>query len=223
MARQLVFDLGARPALGRDDFLVSKANAQAVARLETTADWLSHRLLLTGDVAAGKTHLARIWACDENACVLQAGELAAPLPDVATVVDQADAAAGDAAAEEALFHLINHLAAQRLPLLLVARRAPEVWGVALPDLLSRLTATQIAEISAPDDGLLSALLVKHLADRQLTADPNAIAFIVPRMPRSYLAARELVRALDAQSLSKSGKITRAIAAEALASLPATSS
>ena len=62
MAEQLSFDLPVRAALGREDFFVSPANAEAVAMVEGWQGWPSRKLVLTGPAGAGKTHLAHVWA-----------------------------------------------------------------------------------------------------------------------------------------------------------------
>lgn len=85
----------------------------------------------------------------------------------------------------------------------------------LPDLLSRLQAAAVARIGAPDDALLSAVLVKLFADRQITVPPALIAWLVLRMERSIAAARALVALLDARALAEGRPITRALAAEVL--------
>jgi len=54
-ARQLAFDLPARTALGREDFFVSPANAQAVAMIDGWRDWPARKLVLCGPRGAGKT------------------------------------------------------------------------------------------------------------------------------------------------------------------------
>ena len=53
------------------------------------------------------------------------------------------------------------------PPLLTARTAPHLWGLTLPDLASRMQGTLLTELRAPDDALLSAVLMKLFADRQL--------------------------------------------------------
>ena len=62
MSRQLSFDLPALPALGRDDFFVSRSNAAAVAMIEGWQDWPARKLALIGPKGAGKTHLVHVWA-----------------------------------------------------------------------------------------------------------------------------------------------------------------
>ncbi len=219
MSRQLAFDLPVRPALGREDFFVSPANALALAALDA-GDWPNGKMLLIGPEGAGKSHLAQVWAGDCGARVIPAVELpqrALPEPR-ALVVEDADRIAGTPAAEEALFHLHNHLSAARAPLLVTARTTPARWGLILPDLASRMEATTVAHLLPPDDALLSVVLVKLFADRQLGVAPGLIPWLVRRMDRSFAAARQLVADLDARSLALGGPVTRALAADVLDSL-----
>jgi chromosomal replication initiation ATPase DnaA len=78
-----------------------------------------------------------------------------------------------------------------------------------------MQATPIAHLDAPDDALLSAVLVKLFADRQVAVPANLIPYLVSRMPRSIGAARALVAALDARALALGRPITRALAGEIL--------
>ncbi|MFZ1479477.1 MAG: chromosomal replication initiator DnaA, partial [Paracoccaceae bacterium] len=100
-------------------------------------------------------------------------------------------------------------------LLLTAAAPPRDWGLHLADLLSRLQAAPVAQLQAPDDALLSAVLIKLFADRQITVPPNLIPYLVARMPRSIDAARALVADLDARALQDGRAITRALAADLL--------
>lgn len=118
-------------------------------------------------------------------------------------------------AEAQLFHLHNLVTSTGGALLLTAATPPRDWGLQLPDLLSRLQAAPIARLEAPDEGLLSAVLIKLFADRQLAVAPNLIPYLVSRMPRSVGAARALVAALDAAALALGRPVTRALAAEIL--------
>lgn len=221
MSRQLVFDLPARDGMTRAEFFVSPANALALAALDGWRGWPGGKMLLLGPSGAGKTHLAQIWAAEAGAAVVAAGGLAAAaLPALAAggrvAVEDAAAVAGDAQAEAALFHLHNLLAQAGGALLLTAAAPPRDWGLALPDLLSRMQAAPVTRIEAPDDALLSAVLVKLFSDRQLAVAPNLIPYLVARMPRSIGAARALVAALDAAALAEGRPVTRALAAGLLA-------
>ncbi len=88
-------------------------------------------------------------------------------------------------------------------------------GLILPDFSSRLKALPFAEISAPDDALLRSVLVKLFADRQLSVEPQVIAFVLVRMERSFETARRLVAEIDRLALAMQRGVTRAIAAQAL--------
>ena len=215
MTRQLTFDLPVRPALGRGDFFVSPANALAVAQIDI-GTWPGNKLLLVGPAGSGKSNLAQVWATECGAVILDARSLPETPPEArAVVVEDADHIAGDRDAETALFHLHNHVLSTGGRLMITGESAPRRWGITLPDLASRLEATTVAELLPPDDALLSAVLVKLFADRQITVSPSLIPWLVKRMDRSFEAAREMVSALDARALSKGKPISQAIAREVL--------
>ena len=217
MGEQLTFDLPVRPALGREDFFVSPANALAVTTLDQPELWPNGKLLLIGPEGAGKTHLAMVFAARTGAQVIGAGNLAAAdLPEAAAlVIENADTVAGDTAAETALFHLHNHMTGRGGLLLLTAARAPRDWGLTLPDLQSRMEATASATLLPPDDALLGAVLVKLFADRQLQVAPGFIRWLVRRIDRSFATARAVVAALDAAALATKRPINSTLAATLL--------
>ncbi|MBL9063328.1 chromosomal replication initiator DnaA [Tabrizicola sp.] len=215
MSRQLAFDLPSAEAMTREHFFVAPSNALALQAVEDWRNWPGRKLLVVGPDGAGKTHLAHVWAALADAVILSAEALAAAdiasLSGRAVVVEDADRIG---AAEAQLFHLHN-LVTTTGALLLTARTPPRDWGLHLPDLVSRMQATPIAHLDAPDDALLSAVLVKLFADRQVAVPANLIPYLVSRMPRSIGAARALVAALDARALALGRPITRALAGEIL--------
>lgn len=217
MTRQLAFDLPVRPALGREDFFVAPANALAIAALDRTETWPGGKMLLIGPPGSGKTHLALVWAARTGAVVLRAGDLASvDLPEAnALVIEDAPQVAGKPALETALFHIHNHMAQRRGLLLLTADRVVRDWGIALPDLKSRMEATATATLQEPDSELLGAVLVKLFADRQLSVNPSLIRWLLGRMDRSFATARAVVAALDAAALAQQRPITRDLAADLL--------
>ena len=211
--RQLAFDLGHGESYDRAGFFPSPANADALALIGDDSAWPGGKLVLVGPEGAGKTHLAHIWA-EGSARIVAAPDL--PGLDLRglgplVAVEDAELIGGNRAAEEALFHLHNLiLPAGRL--LVTARTAPRDWGLRLPDLLSRMQAATVARLEAPDDALLSAVLVKLFADRQLAVAPSLIPYLVARMERSIAAARELVARLDRRALAEGRAVTRSLAA-----------
>ena len=219
MIQQLTFDLPTAARMTRADFQVTPANALALAAVDRWRDWPQNKMLLVGPEGAGKSHLAQIWANEANAVMLEARQIAdADIPAIAAMqavaVEDAEMLEGNAVAEAALFHLHNLLAPSG-SLLLTAKCPPRDWGLTLPDLASRMQATALTRLAPPDDALLSAVLAKLFADRQLAISDNLIPYLLVRMNRSIAAARVLVDALDARALSQHRAITRALAAEIL--------
>ncbi len=224
MTGQLAFDLPVQPALRRADFFASPANALALAAIDGWRDWPDRRMLLIGPSGAGKSHLAHIWAHDARARILPSTALPSvdlrDLVDAPLCVEDAGRAMGNPATETALFHLWNLMAEGESPLLITADAAPRDWRIALPDLASRLNAAPQSRIDAPDDALLSAVLIKLFADRQIAVSPTLIPYLVARMDRSIAAARTIVADLDARALAAHRPINRQLAAELLDSPPA---
>ena len=217
MAEQLTFDLPARESRARGDFFVSDANALAVTRLDDPGTWPNRKLVLVGPDGAGKTHLAQVWAEQVGADLLEPEDLATidiPAIDRPVALDHADDISS--ALEEAVFHLHNHLGATARPFLLIARKPPAQWDLALPDLTSRMVATDTVRIEAPDDALLAAVMVKQFSDRQLAVAPTVIDWLVRNMDRSFAEARRLVEALDRAALAEGRAITRPLAQRVLA-------
>lgn len=217
MPRQLSFDLPVREALGREDFFVSPANANAVALIEAWPDWPSRKLLLIGPEGSGKTHLTQVWASLSRGRLIGPADLIeADVPALAQgplAVEDADQIAGHTEAENALFHLHNLTLAEGHSLLITARTPPARWGLTLPDLASRMQGAAQADLLPPDDTLLGAVIMKLMADRQLRPSPNLIPYLIRRIDRSFQAAREIVERLDSASLEQGAPINTRFAAK----------
>lgn len=222
MAEQLTFDLPLRPAMGRDDFYVSSANAGAVAQIDDWRDWPAAKLILCGDAGAGKTHLAHVWAAQSGAQVVSVHDIAANLEALsdapALAVEDADQSCDDALAEEGLFHLHNALAHRGAPLLLTARKPPSRWGTKLPDLASRMAQAGLATLDPPDDALLMAVMMKRSFDRKLPITPAILTYASARLERSFQAADAFIARIDALALSEKRKPTLSHARTALAEI-----
>jgi chromosomal replication initiation ATPase DnaA len=223
MVKQLTFDLALPPpTFAREDFVVSETNREALAWIDRWPDWPAPALALSGPPGSGKTHLARIWATQAKAAVLDAPDLEGKsVPDL-TALSAAHAAIlidhADRTPERALFHLYNLMREQRGHLLLVAELPPAHWHIKLPDLASRLRAAPAVAVAPPDDELLGSIILKQLSDRQLHAGPGVVQYLVARMERSAEAARRVVAALDRRALSERREIDRRLAADVLAEL-----
>jgi chromosomal replication initiation ATPase DnaA len=204
---QLVFSLPHAEQLGLVDFLESPANSEALAWIRRWPDWPAQALVLAGPEGSGKTHLAHIFAGLSGARIVSSKDVSeASVPEFesrAVVLEDCDAPLP----ERALFHLLN-LAKESKGFVLLTARAPQArWQVDLPDLKSRLMALPLAELKAPDDGLLTALLAKLFSDRQLLVGPDALTFILGRVERSFAAVRQLVEAADRKALAEKRPVT----------------
>ncbi len=218
--RQLSFDLPAKPALGRDDFFVSPANALAVAMIETPPPWPGGKLVLVGPAGSGKTHLTRVWAARSGATVIRAAGLTeADVPRLArgpVAIEDVPRIAADRPAQNALFHLHNLVLAEGHDLLLTGRSRPGLWGLSLADLQSRVQGANLARLPPPDDALLAAVLAKLFDDRQITPKADVIPYLVAHMHRSFEAAAAIVERLDRTALAERCKVSRPLAARLIA-------
>jgi chromosomal replication initiation ATPase DnaA len=217
IARQLTFDLPHAESFRRDDFLESPANAQALALVERWPTWPHRAAAIIGPHGSGKSHLASIWAERAGARTvsghaLDRTEVPAHLATGALVVE--DIAPGNID-EAALFHLFNFAREGDAYLLFTASQRIDGAGFALPDLVSRLRSIPAVTLAPPDDALLSAVLVKLFADRQLAVGEGVIAYLLPRIERSLAAARAVVAELDDAALSRGRAVTKQLAAEIL--------
>lgn len=215
--RQIPLSLPHEPALGRADFLVGAANAEAIALIDRWPDWPARTVLLAGPVGAGKSHLVEIWRVASNAEVIAAATI--DMSDVDSLLRSGAVAVEDLHAgpidEAALFHLLNTAIEKNAAVLMTSRLAPGALRLELADLVSRLRAAHCVELAEPDDELLRRVLTKLLADRQLAVDRAVVDFIVTRMERSLGTANLIVDRLDEEALAAGRAITVPFAAAAL--------
>lgn len=212
--RQLPFDLAHGVGRSRDDLVVGPSNIEAVTLVDRWPDWPSPVVVLAGPPGSGKSHLCAIWRDASGASALSGDRLNAAAVEAAlagpALIDDVDARAID---ETGLFHVINAVRSAGTSLMMTARRFPAAWGVALPDLQSRLKAASTVEIHEPDDALLAAVVTKLFADRQVEVEPHVVQFLVRRIERSLASANDVVARLDRAALEQKSRISRALAAQ----------
>lgn len=209
---QLTFELPIRPALQREDFLVSPSNEEAVGFIDLWPQWPGPVACVMGPPGSGKTHLAHVWQAKSDAQICAAtdvneGLVTSIVSKTALIIRRADLGVD----EEALFHLFNVITRVEGFLLLTAERAPSAWPISLPDLKSRLVTASVIELQPPDDVLIASLLVKQFSDRQIRVDPELIAYLIPRIERSSTAVERVVDVLDRAAMRDKSKITVAFA------------
>ena len=218
-AQQLTLDFPHRPALGVEDFFVSKTNQAAVELIDQWPTWPALSVYLEGPAASGKTHLAHVWQRASSAAMLRAdclsrAQIALLTEGQALIIEDIDKGIMD---EHALFHLINLSKEQGFHILLTGTTSPGQISIDLPDLRSRVRALPVVRIEAPDDTLLRPVLIKQFQDRQLEVSPALIEYILPRMERSFSGVQRFVERLDQLALSSGRRITRQFAGDVLTS------
>ena len=206
---QLRLGLERRAALSRESFIVSACNAAAVSAVDAWPVWRGGVLVLIGPAGSGKTHLAASWTERSGAATL------GPDPDTQTLseaprpllLEDAD----EAIHGEALFHLINTAAHPGCSLLLTARTPPSAWRAEVPDLRSRLNALPVAELSEPDDLVLTGLLEKFFYARNIRPSQELLSYLLRRIERSARSAHDIVARLDEAADAQGRAVSRVLA------------
>lgn len=188
---QIALPLG--PSGGPRRIVVGPSNQAVVEALQRPAEWPFRTAVLAGPRRAGKTLLANWFAAS----------------GAGRAIDDADRVD-----EPELFHRWNRAQASGTPLLLVNGAAGGEWGVALPDLASRLNSALLLEIGPPDDALLAMLVEEHAARRGLVLGEPATAWLLARLERSYAAVETVVGEVDRLSLERKQPVTISLLREA---------
>lgn len=225
---QLPLEFAHRPFLGREDFIKSSCNAEALEMVELWPQWPAFGLCIYGPENCGKTHLTHIFeenvaiktnnpyhlprleACDINLEIIHQLYDQNKCLIIENLCSEID--------EEAMFHLFNLYRDQGGYILFTSNSAPARIPFKLPDLSSRLKMIPAIGISEPDDELLSALIIKLFMDRQITVSREIINYILVNMHRSFSYAHKLVEEIDNISLSYKRAVSIPIIKEALNNL-----
>lgn len=221
---QLPLEFAPCPSLDREDFLVAPCNVEAAQMIDNWPDWPFFAVCIYGEEGCGKTHLANVFA--NNVSVrnnypyriptIKAKDIRLDTPHKlfarhrCLIVEDLTAKINN----EAMFHLYNLYRNEGGNILFTSQLAPARLHFQLPDLRSRMNIVPSIEIKAPDDELLSCLLVKLFMDRQITVSPELINYIIANMQRSFSFARKIVAEIDRISLSRKRAVTLPIVKEA---------
>lgn len=176
--------------------LVTNGNAEALALVRDWSRWPSPATLLVGPPRSGRSLIGRLFTTESGG----------------TLVDDADRHD-----ETVLFNLWNEARDSGRALLLIAREAPPLWAVTLPDLRTRLATAAVARIAPPDEADMAALIANGLERAGSAFAPGLPEFIARRVTRCYETVDRAVGALNAESLASGRKLTIAAARSVLGS------
>jgi chromosomal replication initiation ATPase DnaA len=218
---QIPLDLGYRPALGREDFIIAPSNQDAVAWIDLWPEWPAPSLSLYGPVASGKSHLAAVWGEKSGAACIRPDTLDdMSVREIANtahhlILEDADGLIGNLEREKGLFHLYNLFREEQRTMLLTLSEAPVRRSFALQDLASRLRAAPAVAIREPDEILLGFVLVKMFTDRQLRVGQDVIKYALSHMERSFEAARRIVDETDRRAMAEKRAVSIPLVKEVL--------
>jgi hypothetical protein len=191
---QIALPLDWPAAESTDAFIVSASNEGAVRRVHAFGTWPVSTMILTGPRKSGRSLFGRLFSARAGATLI----------DDAEEHDETD-----------IFHAWNDAQSRRRPLLLIADAPPPLWTASLPDLRSRLSATQVVAFGDPDEALIPQLITHLLERRGLVVAPELVAYLSPRVERSHRAVIALIDKLDAASLSRRRPLTVPLARDVL--------
>ncbi len=197
------------------------ANEEAVTVLMALAGGaLRPPIWLYGPLGCGKSHLlqaacAQAGRADLTAAYLPLAALGADDPAILggfehlglVALDDLDAIAGVVAWERALFTLYNGLIEQRGRLVLAASAAPAALRFGLPDLASRLAASQVHRLTALTETDQAEALRRRAEHRGLELPDETLTYLTRRAPRDFAVLCRLLDDLDTEALAAQRRLT----------------
>jgi DnaA family protein len=179
-------------------------------------------LMLVGPANSGKSYLLRALAAERPHSHVSAHPQE-PRPEIsnanaggALCVDNLDAAAGNAAAEEWLFHDYNRAVDAGVPWLAAAHEAPANLAIALPDLRSRLMQATLIRLPALNDlETRHRMLRQQAAGMGVALEADVLTYLETHVTRDLAKLSQWLKRLNDYSLSRGRKITAAAVRELL--------
>ena len=213
---QLLLDFDYKQNFRDDDFYVGKSNYYTFELINKWPKWEKNFLNISGEKFSGKTHLANIFLKKFNGIRIEANLLNDK--NLKTIKLYQNIVLEDLNLdinEKLIYTLFNIIDQDNKFLIITSHKPITEINFQLEDLRSRTKNCLLAKIENPDDELMFALILKNLADRQITLDKKLIDFIIKKVERSYGKIFEFIYKIDKISLKKKKSIDFKIINEAL--------
>ena len=216
---QLTFNLTNKPALGRNNFIISSSNRDAITWIDSWPNrpGTSNSLNVYGPRSSGKSHLGAVWQSRSKAVRVSSPiDNSINVPEILKnqnnlIIDGFDSSWPSIP----ILHLYNLVKEREGFLVIISSKPLAQLGVSPADLSSRLSTLPVVEIKQPDDDLIKQVMRKLFEDRQVIVSKEVLDYLVIRMERSLEEAFRLVARLDAVALSENNSITVALASRVL--------
>ncbi len=206
---QITFSFDSNDRYEPSEFIESSSNHLALKTLTTWPPqaWgvapYAKTLILRGPKSSGKTYLAKKWSLHSGALFLKkAHQLTEALLSHHTtfVIDGFDSSWN----EEKVLHQFNSIHESNKYLLITTTQIPKIT---LPDLASRINATNILDIDFPDDNLLSMLIFKLFSNFSVVVNKEVISYLINILPREFPEIIHAVQKINDYAIEHKRKIT----------------
>ena len=189
------------------DFFVSKSNEHVFNILESWPKWEKNFLNINGEKFSGKTHLVNIFSKKFKSIIFQANSINDDNLKEIKIYQNIILEDLDYNIDEKLLYSLINIVEQENKYLIITSIEPIVGiNFKLEDLKSRTKNFLLQSIEKPDDELMFALILKNLADRQISLDKKLINYIIKRIDRSYSNIINFIYKIDEMSLKKKKSI-----------------
>lgn len=197
------------------------SNAETIAELKKSASGEGERMVyLCSSRGQGRSHLLQA-ACHQahqqqrTSVYLPLANLQNYTPEVLSgleslsliCIDDLQAIAGQLAWEEAIFHLYNRARDAGQCLIVAANDLPQLIGLQLPDLTSRLSWGIVYQLHALSDEEKIAALTMRAEHRGMTLSEETAKYILTHCPRHMGTLIAALDALDNASLAAQRRLT----------------
>ena len=204
---QLLLNFNQSQNFNYDDFYVSKSNYFAFKLIETWPKWEKNIVNIYGEKYSGKSHLAEIFKQKHKALKFTENQLNNELFKSLKLHENLILENFKNNIDEKLLYSLFNLVDNDNKYLIINSNLPLTkMSFELSDLSSRAKNCILAEIKAPDDDLIFALILKNFSDMQIKIEKRVIDYIVKRIDRSYRNISNFIYKVDEISLKKKKSI-----------------
>ncbi len=220
LEEQLTIEMPQKNFFGREDFMETKSNLEALSFIDEFIKSNQRIGLLVGPPGSGKSHLIKIFMNSietrlSKIITLPSNNLFNEFEKNEFTIIEDIHNINLKFSEEDLLHAINISKETKRSLIMTSRIPISRFEIRLTDLRSRLESISVAIIEEPDDELMKSIILKMLRDRQLMVNPAIIEFLMKRLERTYLEINRTINLIDKHALEKGKKVSISLIREIL--------